>query len=84
MNYNYNTNVVGELISKELKGKCCFLDGNNVLWKLVDNEWIGKRSVYTFQLRACWLEDAKPEDIRDWWCGGKDADYSEIFKRTKQ
>jgi hypothetical protein len=83
MDYNYCTNVVGELISKELNGKCSFLDKNNILWKLIDDEWIGKRSVYTFQLRPCWLEDASLENIRSWWCG-KDADYNEIFKRTKK
>lgn len=58
----------------------CILDHNNIEWKLVEGKWIGKRSVWTFDFRACWLEDTTIENVKSWWCG-KDADYTEIFYR---
>ncbi len=56
------------------------LDKNNIVWKLKNGEWIGKRSVYTFDLRAVWLEDTTKENVRSWWCG-IDANYNEIFTK---
>ena len=58
-----------------------FLDRKNFLWKLIDNKWIGKRSVVTIEGSVCWLEETRIEMVRSWWCGGKDADYEEIFTR---
>ncbi len=62
--------------------KLSYLDSNNILWKIDEstNEWIGKRSVWTFNFEALWLEDATLSNIKSWWCGGKEADYTEIFK----
>ena len=56
-----------------------FLDENNIGWKYINGELIGKRTVYTHDLRAVWIEDVKKEEIRSWWCG-KDSDYTECFK----
>tara|TARA_R110000868_G_scaffold100230_1_gene275724 strand:+ start:455 stop:682 length:228 start_codon:yes stop_codon:yes gene_type:complete len=57
-----------------------FLDKDKILWKIINNEWIGKRSVWTVDWEACWLEDITLEDIKSWWCG-KDSDYNEIFTK---
>ena len=75
----YN-NQVAQLICS-FNPKLSFLDSNNIVWKFVDNQWIGKRSVWTFDFRTCWLEDTTPENVKSWWCG-KDANYSEIFYYT--
>lgn len=53
-----------------------YLDKDYILWKLIDGKLIGKRSVYSKDNRACWLEDA--EIIKTWWCG-QSSDYNEIF-----
>lgn len=80
MNYNEVSNVIGEAIVRScLSVKLAMLDGNNFLWKFIDNKWVGKRSVWTFYNRACWLEDTTIDNVKSWWCGGKDADYSESF-----
>lgn len=71
-------NNIGKLLCLLFGGT--FLDSENILWKFHNGEWIGKRSVWTFDFRASWLEDVKSEDIKSWWCGGPDADYNEIFK----
>jgi hypothetical protein len=73
-------NLICEALVREFGAHCGVLDENKIYWKVVCGEWIGKRSVYTFGLRSCWLEEVKNEDIKSWWCG-KDSDYSEIFKR---
>lgn len=52
---NNFSNIIGETLSRKLKGKCSFLDKKNILWRIVNNEWIGKRSVWTKDFRACWL-----------------------------
>ena len=84
MNYNTCSNVVGEVICQTYKEhNASLLDENNIIWKLLNNEWIGKRSVWTFDFMSCWLEDTTVSNVKSWWCGGKDADYNEIFKRTK-
>lgn len=67
-----------EEISKNTKSM--LLDSDNILWKYINEEWVGKRSVWTFDFRACWLEDTTIESIKTWWCDGKNADYTEIFK----
>ena len=55
-----------------------YLDTNNILYKFVDGKWIGKRSVWTYDWIACWLEETKIDNIKSWWCG-QDADYNETF-----
>ena len=56
------------------------LDENNIVWRNVNGEFIGKRSVWTFDNRGCWLEHTTIDNVKTWWCG-KDADYTEIFKK---
>lgn len=75
---NIETNIHAQSVCETVGG--CFLDSDNILWKIVDGKWIGKRSVWTFDFRACWLEDTTVDNVKTWWCG-KDSDYSEIFKR---
>lgn len=80
MVYNKFSNVIGEAIVRncpEIKGS--MLDANNIVWKVVDEKWIGKRSVWTFDKRACWLEDTTIDNVKSWWCGGENADYNEVF-----
>lgn len=57
------------------------LDGDNVVWKYSKGRWIGKRSVWTIDRRACWLEDTTESNVKNWWCGGREADYEETFIR---
>lgn len=81
INIALESNMLSEAICKfstELKPS--FLDNKNILWKISNGEWIGKRSVYTKELRACWINDLRGESIRSWWCG-KESDYEEVFKR---
>ena len=61
----------------------CVLAPDNILWKYINGKWIGKRSVWTFDLRFCWLEDTTIENVKSWWCGGKDADYTVFFCRDE-
>lgn len=67
----------GKILAKEFKG--VFLDKDNIAWKFVGDEWIGKRSVWTYDYRACWLEETTKDNVKSWWCG-ENADYSEVFK----
>ncbi len=76
-----DSNNIAERISRNLNSKSCFLDKNNIVWKLINNKWIGKRSVWTLDHRSCWLEDTTIDNVKSWWCGGKDADYNEVFKK---
>lgn len=55
-----------------------YLDKNNILWRMIKGEWIGKRAVFTNQFAIVWIEETEEKDIRTYW-HGKDADYSEIF-----
>lgn len=82
MNWN---DIVDEAILRLCDDKinASVLDENNIVWKWVDNEMIGKRSVWTQDHRACWLEETTPANVKSWWCGGPDADYNEIFRRSK-
>lgn len=77
---NQISNQIGELIVRS--GGGCFLDKNNIKWKIIDGKWIGKRTVCTYDFTACWLEETTPDRIKSWWCG-KDADYNEVFIRNK-
>jgi len=72
------TNKMGEMIARVYNST--FLDSDKILWKLIDGEWIGKRSVYMKDLSCKWLEDIDVENIKSWWCG-KESDYKQIFKR---
>ena len=72
--------ITNSLCKELIKGtKYRFLDKNNISWKWVDSEWIGKRSVWTFDFKAVWLEETTLENVKSWWCG-KEANYNEIFK----
>jgi len=71
------TNDFGILYMLKTQGR--FLDKDMILWKLQGDEIIGKRSVWTKDLRACWLEDTTLDNIKSWLCG-ETADYTEIFK----
>jgi hypothetical protein len=76
--------ITNDLCKELIKGtKYRFLDKNNISWRWVDSEWIGKRSVWTFDFRACWLEETTSENVKKWWCG-KESDYNEIFKQQEQ
>jgi hypothetical protein len=74
-------NAIAEFLVKITGGSS--LDMNNISWKLVNDKWIGKRSVWTYDFRACWLEDTTIENVKSWWCG-KNADYSEIFIKSQE
>ena len=63
----------------ESKEKCSYLDGDKIVWKLIDNKWIGKRSVWTFDFKSCWLEDTTVDNVKSWWAGGIEADYNKII-----
>lgn len=76
-----SSNVIGEVLVRGFNGKACMLDKNNIVWKIVDGVWMGKRSVWTFDFRSCWLEYTSIENIKSWPCG-KDSDYSEIIRKT--
>ena len=71
--------TIAKVILNKIPAACFYLDKDNILWKTVDGEMIGKRSVWTFDNRACWLQDTKSENVKAWWCG-ENADYNEIFK----
>lgn len=59
--------------------RASYLDKDNILWKVVDNKWIGKRSIWSSDNRACWLEELGQNRVKSWWCG-EGADYAETFK----
>ena len=52
MDYNNYSNLIGEVLSEALGGECSFLDKNNIVWKLVNDKWIGKRSIWTKDWRS--------------------------------
>jgi hypothetical protein len=68
---------VGFSLIKNLGGE--YLDKNNILWRISENGMIGKRSVYTENLRACWIDDLRGEKIMSYWCG-ENSDYQEVFE----
>jgi hypothetical protein len=61
------------------KQQAQYLDKDNFLFKYVGEKWIGKRSVWTFDRMACWLEDTTIDNVKKWWCGGELANYKETF-----
>lgn len=76
------SNIIGEVISRKcIELEPSFLDSNNIVWKIINDKWIGKRSVWTFDFRSCWLEDTTIDNVKSWWCG-VDSDYEEIFYRN--
>ena len=75
------SNRLAEIIVRD-NPRCSFLDKNNILWKIINGEWIGKRSVWTKDRAACWLEDTVTDNIKSLWCG-ENADYKEIFKTNE-
>ena len=82
MIYNKTSNFFAEIFTSKFGGT--FLDANNIVWKNINDKWTGKRSVWTLDFRACWLEDTTMENVKSWWCGGEDADYSEILFRNDE
>lgn len=40
-----------------------YFDKNNILWRWVGNDWVGKYAVQTKELSIKWLEEINPEDI---------------------
>ena len=74
------SNNFSKVICKVYGG--CFLDEKNILWKWVNDEWIGKRSVYTNDLKAKWIEEVEEKEIRSYWCG-VNSNYKEIFKHEE-
>lgn len=71
-------NNYSNIVSKTINRKISLLDRNNILWKCVNDKWIGKRSVWTKDWRVCWLEDSSIDNVKSWWCG-ENADYTEVF-----
>lgn len=78
MVYDKLSNAFAEGIIRTTGGT--LLDANNIIWKVVKDKWLGKRSVLTSDNRDCWLEDTETDNVKLWRCG-KDADYNEIFYR---
>jgi hypothetical protein len=74
------SNSIGSVISKHYNSR--MLDVNKISWRWVNGEWIGKRSVWTYDFKACWLEETTKENVKSWWCG-EEADYTEIFTTKK-
>lgn len=73
-------NLLAELFIRTTGIESCFLDSSKILWKIVNGQWIGKRSVWTFDFRACWLEDTTIQNVKSWW-HTENSDYTEIFKK---
>ena len=70
-----------DLCRHNQKSKPSYLDSNNVLWKVVNGVWVGKRSVQTKDLAVSWVDDINIEEIKKFLCG-KYADYKEEFFRS--
>jgi len=63
------------------KSKPIYLDSKNILWKVVNDVWVGKKSVQTKDLSVRWIDDVNIEEIKKLLCG-KDADYKDEFFRS--
>ena len=83
MVYDINTNILCEALVKLAGEKTSMLDANNMVWKIVNGKWMGRRSVWTKDNRACWLQDTTIENVKTWWCG-EESDYNEIFTRQQK
>ncbi len=58
------------------------LDKNNISWKKVNSEWLGKRCVaWKDGFAYGWLEDMPKDEKVKYWLHGKEADYNEILKK---
>ncbi len=79
MEDNVLSNAISEAICRTVD-RSSFLDSNKIVWKVVDDEWIGKRSVWTFDFKACWLDDTTKDNVKSWWCG-RNSNYEEVFKQ---
>lgn len=69
--------IIAREFTKTLIG-ASYQDKNNILWKYIDDVFIGKRSVFCNDLSYAWLGDVNTSNIRSWLCG-IDSDYEEIF-----
>jgi len=56
---NLISNYSSELIIRYLIPDSCFLDKNNILWRIVDNKWIGKKAEQHSDLSWKWIEGSK-------------------------
>jgi hypothetical protein len=79
MKMNVKDLFICQLLEKGRNLKLSYLDKDRVLWFLIDDKLIGKRSVYTNTYASRWIEDVRDgETIKSYPCG-KDADYNETF-----
>lgn len=80
--------IVGKLSIKQIAksiGAKNYVDKNWIGWKLIDNEWVGKRCVSAKQgFRVCWLEDVPKDEIVHKYLCGEDADYDEVIYSNKR
>ncbi len=71
----HGVKMIDNMISK----KQGVIDGDNILWKYVNDQWVGKRYVMTTKHRHIWLSELRPgEEIKS-WVSGENADYEEVF-----
>ncbi len=67
------------IICNEISSPCTYLNKDNILYKLIAGEIVGKRAIQTNTLRHCWLEDINPgETIKSGY--NKNLDYCETFQ----
>lgn len=78
---NKKDNQLAEKLCRTVNKFHAYQDENNIVWKLVDNLWVGKRSVWTHDFRAVWLEETTVDNVKSWWCGTC-SDYKEVFYRN--
>lgn len=78
--HSIDSTIVAEAFIRVMGGM--FLDENNIIWKIINGELIGKRSVWTHDNRGVWLEDLGDSKIKREWCG-ENSDYDEIFRKSK-
>lgn len=72
--------AIATTLIESVGGGFCYLNIDEILYKSVDGEWIGKRCVTNFKFQSKWKEEVADEDVEYWHKDGKDADYKEIFK----
>ena len=70
--------IIGKCVIKAINTNYSLLDEKNILWKFVNDDFIGKRSVLTYDLKICWLEDTKAENVKTWLCG-ENSDYKQVL-----
>jgi hypothetical protein len=80
MSSTLKCNDILRSIMMSIETNPCYLDSDNIVWKIIDGNFVGKRSVWTYDSRACWLEDTEIKNVKSWWCG-KDSDYTEEFNK---